>query len=573
MTTTMQRFPKESLTAFLNFLQAKYNAYTGAVRVNSTPYYAMIDPTDICQLRCPTCPTGIENEGRRTRSDADTIYRTNRSRLTSELFEALIRESGETLFRIDFHCWGEPLLNQDTPSYIRKAKNYDIETSIHTNLSLKLSDEQLEELLSSGLNFMIVSVDGFSQQAYEQFRIGGDVELVKDNMIRAARMRDRLELDTSIVYKYMVFSWNEHEVNEAKQFAEEHGLVFVQFDAMVPDATWLPSHRKDEEPVLSLVDIEELDRQWEQAGQPGYWREHEKHPFYLPVQVDRNWIPTRGPAPDTFCDWHYSTAVIHPGGQVAPCCMVEKEADRFGTVVPGEVSLSDVWNNENYRKSRAVFAGEAPPELHDTDTTCTRCYFPDAMKHNFSNYDSRVIAQYLHLYGDSQPVLAQAFRLLLEGEDEYSRSKYVAFFEQGVVDLLTAAKAGELVIERTNTNDFEVPNLIAPELDLEEAATIMQDYMSELSRIGVDGSTVRDTSLLPHSKNKIATALVTLARSTGNPGEKATFRNGAMVLTFFQPDVGADAIGLDETGPLAKTWRDVVESEMRVIGQALAGLG
>lgn len=569
----MQRFPKQSLSAFLNFLQAKYNAYTGAVEVNSTPYYAMIDPTDICQLRCPTCPTGIENERRRSKDGADTIDRSDRGRLTSDLFAALIEESGDTLFRIDFHCWGEPLLNQNTPSYIRTAKTYDIETSIHTNLSLKLTDQQLEELLSSGLDYMIVSADGFSQEAYERFRIGGDIELVKANMIRAARMRDKLALKTAIVYKFMTFSWNEHEVDEARQFAEEHGLAFVQFDAMVPDASWLPSHRKDEEPVLSLLDVEELDRQWERAGQPGYWREHEKHPFYIPVQVGRNWIPTQGPAPDTFCDWHYSTAVVHPGGHVAPCCMVEKESDRFGTVVPAETSLADVWNNDNYRKSRAVFAGDTPPELEDTDTICTRCYFPDAMKHNFSNYDSQVIAQYLHLYGDSHPVLAQAFRLLLEGEDEHARSKYVAFFEQGVAELLAAARAGELTVERRQTDDAGQARLVPDQMDLREAATIMQDYMSELGRIGVDGNTVRDASLLPHSKSKITTALLTLAQSTGDQAERASFTDGAMVLAFFQPDVGPEAADLGDKGPLAKTWREVVEGEMRVIGQSLSRTG
>jgi len=29
------------------------------------PYYMGIDPTSICQLRCPSCPTGVENESRR----------------------------------------------------------------------------------------------------------------------------------------------------------------------------------------------------------------------------------------------------------------------------------------------------------------------------------------------------------------------------------------------------------------------------------------------------------------------------------------------------------------------------
>lgn len=77
---------------------------------------------------------------------------------------------------------------------------------------------------------------------------------------------------------------------------------------------WLPSSRKDEKQFISLVDLEALDQQWEQAGKPG--------------------------------------------GQLAPCCMVVKESDRFGAVVPAQVSLTEVWNNDNFHKSRAVFADE-----------------------------------------------------------------------------------------------------------------------------------------------------------------------------------------------------------------------
>lgn len=569
----MQRFPKETLPAYLNFLQAKYDAFTGAVEVRSSPYYAMIDPCDICQLRCPTCPTGIENEGRKSKIDSDTHYRSDRSRLTPALFDALLEESGDSLFRIDFHSWGEPLLNSHTASFIRKAKTYDIETSIHTNLSLKLTDEQLEELLSSGLDHMIVSVDGFSQPVYERFRVGGDVELVKENLKRAASIRDRLGLATSIVYKYLVFSWNEHEIAQAQQFAEMHGVLFVRNDACVPDAEWLPSYRKEEKPFLTLLDVDELDRQWERAGQPGYWREHEKHPFFLPVQLGQNWVPTDGPITDTYCDWHYSTAVVQPGGQMAPCCMVEKESDRFGTVVPGEVPLAEVWNNDNYRKSRAVFAGESVAGLEDTDTICNRCYFPDAVKHNYSNNDHRVIGQYLHLYGDSEPVLAQAFRLLLEGEGESSRAKYIAFFERGVADRLAAIRAGELKVERRQTDEPAMLSPATEKLDIGEAAEIMQGYMSELGRFEIDGQSVRDASLLPYPKPRITAAILELVNATSDQQEKANFRSGAMVLAFFQPDVGLDSAGLDKVGPQDRPWKDIVESEMRVMDRTLAELG
>ena len=430
----MEKYRKDNLSAFQNFLQAKYDAFTGAAQVSSKPYYAMVDPCDICQLRCPTCPTGIENEGRRLKILDDTHYRSDRSRLSPELFDAFIDEMGEYLFIIDFHSWGEPLLNEHTPSFIRKAKAYDIETSIHTNLSLKLSDQRIEEILTSGLDNVLASVDGFSQEAYEKFRVGGNVELVKENLIRAAQMRDKLGLKTAIAYKYLVFSWNEHEAADAQKFAADNGLIFLRQDACIPDADWLPSYRKGEKPFLSLEDVGVLDQQWASVGKPDYWKEHEKHPYWLPIHPGQDWVPTEGPKANSFCGWHYSVAVVQPGGQLAPCCMIAKESDRFGTVVPGQVSMAEAWNSDSYQKSRAVFAGKTIEGLENTDTVCSRCFYPDPLKHNYSNNDGKIIGQFLSLFESSEPVLAGAFKLLSNGENDSVRQQFVSFFEEQVMN-------------------------------------------------------------------------------------------------------------------------------------------
>src|SRR5262249_28747030 len=82
---TMRPFRKTNRSAFLNFLRAKYEMYTGAVEVHSLPYYLCLDPSDRCQLRCPTCPTGVENELRRRHSGPGFIYRSERAILSTEL--------------------------------------------------------------------------------------------------------------------------------------------------------------------------------------------------------------------------------------------------------------------------------------------------------------------------------------------------------------------------------------------------------------------------------------------------------------------------------------------------------
>ena len=559
----MQAFPKNQLPAYLNFLQAKYDAYTGASQVKSRPYYAMIDPCDLCQLRCPTCPTGIENEGRRLRTLEDTLYRSDRSRLSPALFDALLEEMGDYLFLIDFHSWGEPLLNEHTAEFIRKANACNIETVMHTNLSLKLSDRMIEDVLTAGLDQLVASVDGFSQEAYERFRVGGDIDLVKENLIRAARIRDRLGLANAIIYKFLVFSWNEGEMAAAQQFCDEHGLIFLRQDGMVPDADWLPSYRKDEIPFISVDDVEVLDKQWEQAGKPGYWKEHEKHAYWMPVDTELSWVPTNGPRGSSFCGWHYSVAVIQPGGQLTPCCVTAKESDRFGTVKPGEISLVDVWNNENYRKSRAVFAGETVEGLENTDTVCSRCFYPDAFKHSHSNYDVKIIGQFLKVFGNSHPALADAFKLLLEGEGPSVREKYIALFEERLADMIEVIRSEPPCAVTEGESVPLQPPRETEKLTLEEAARIAEAYMTELGRIGMNGQIIHDISRLPYAKPEIVTALSTLLDASSDEEAKSNYRNGVMVLAFFQPGIGSASVAIDQLGPQQKPWQEVVESEMR----------
>ncbi len=430
----VERFEKANVSAYLNFLRSKYEAFTGAIQVKSLPCYAMIDPCDICQLRCPTCPTGIESEGLRRGNREDTQIRSKRSRLEPELFDALLEEMGEYLFLIAFHSWGEPLLNEWASSFVRKAKANHIETHMHTNLSLPLSDERLEGLLEAGLDFLFASVDGFTQENYEKFRIGGNLELVKSNLENAARIRDRLGLKTRIIYKFLVFRWNEHEVDAARSYAQDLGIIFQTDDASVPDASWLPSYRNSEKPFLSEDDVNNLNQQWAAAGKPDYWRDYEKHAYWVPVHPGNDWIPVRGPEVGSYCGWHYGVAVIEPGGHVSPCCMTPKEADRLGTVVPGKTRFADVWNGDLYKKSRAAFAGTAVPDLEHADTVCTRCYFPDSLKHVYSHNDFKVFEQFFQTFRGSNPVLEQAFHILSNLKSGEDRIRFAEFFEANLME-------------------------------------------------------------------------------------------------------------------------------------------
>ena len=417
-------FTKQNRSAYENFLRAKYEMFTQAIKVNALPYYLCLDPSDKCQLRCPTCPTGIENESRRQKGALPTLYRAQRRKLSVELCDSLLQELGDNLFLLMLYNYGEPLLNPNLHQFVGMASERHIATEMHSNLSLQLSDQRIEELLDAGLGRLAASVDGFSQEAYEVHRVGGRVQLVHENLERFAKARDRLGLDTEITYNFLIFKHNEHEIDEARRFATDIGVEFNARDAFIIDPSWLPTHREHEQPYFAQEEIDSMMARWEAAGRTDYFFDHEYHQSYSPLPKQ---FESRLPGS---CGWHYGYSVVTAGGPVSPCCATSKDKDDFGTVVAGETSFAEIWNNDLYTKSRMALAGQASPGLNHVDTVCTRCYFPKFVQHLYNNYDGLVANRHNEVFGDTDPAMSTAFALLAEAESTGDVAGFIAHCEQ-----------------------------------------------------------------------------------------------------------------------------------------------
>lgn len=394
------RFHKRQRSTYTNFLLAKYEMYTRAVAVKSYPYYVGIDPASVCNLRCPTCATGVEYESARVGNKI--TYRT-RTRLSTELFDSLLEEMGDYLFLIMFYNWGEPLLNKNLPEMVRKASDRNIETDVHTNLSLRVSDQFLEDLLMAGLGQLGASLDGFTQNTYELYRRGGNLSLAMDNLERVVRIRNRLALNTRIVWNFLVFSFNEHEIPAVKRYCDELGIGFNARDAWIDNPDWLPSYRQSEVSA-SLVGNESI------------------------------WVPS-GVAEDvsldcTPCGWHYGYTMINADGSISPCCASWDQKDDLGKLSPQGTAFSDVWNNLGYRSSRAAFANKPLDHAENVRTLCANCPFDKSVQNLYSLFDSHVIMQFNDVLRGSDPLLDQAFGLL----DDHG--EFVRLFEEHIIALV-----------------------------------------------------------------------------------------------------------------------------------------
>ena len=306
--------------AYLNILKLRVNMKLKRNAVRNYPVAAFIEPTLYCNLRCPACPTGLRLGLRPTAA------------IDEELFKTAIDEIGDYLFQLNMYNWGEPLLHKRTPEMIRYAKDKDIRIILSTNLSIPLSDEYIERLVNSGLDRMLVSLDGVTQETYSKYRRSGDINLVRENVRRIGEAKKRLGLETpTLVWQFLVFRHNEHEIEIARSIYKSWGLdEFTAFGAEMP--------------------MEPHDEGFEPSTIPMY---NIYHPDHVLQKTGLQQMTS-----ERSCSWLYGVLVLNPNGKVSPCCAVPSEQFDFATYTKTD-KFFDVWNSEQFLRARRLFAPQA----------------------------------------------------------------------------------------------------------------------------------------------------------------------------------------------------------------------
>jgi MoaA/NifB/PqqE/SkfB family radical SAM enzyme len=139
--------------------------YTGKAFQSGLPMTISIEPTTACNLRCPECPSGLRAFSRPT------------GNLKTDFFKSVIDEMYKDLVYLIFYFQGEPYINPAFLDMVKYASQKKIYTITSTNGHF-LNDENARKTIESGLDRLIISVDGTTQQVYEQYRKEGNLETV-----------------------------------------------------------------------------------------------------------------------------------------------------------------------------------------------------------------------------------------------------------------------------------------------------------------------------------------------------------------------------------------------------------
>jgi MoaA/NifB/PqqE/SkfB family radical SAM enzyme len=298
--------------------------YKGSIKmepiIDAYPARLQIDPCNICQLRCPLCPTGGGNKLKL--SNAKKL-------LPFSDFKKLFDEVGDYVFYVDLYGTGEPLLNPSLVEMIKYCKSKGIYVNFSSNLN-NFYRHSPEEIIDSGLDKITLSIDGATQETYEKYRVNGILENVLENAEKLVlEKKKKKRKKPYIVWQYLVFKHNIHEINIAKKMARSLSFDAIEFDG--------PLGLLGANIILDKRDLIKAGERYLPQLNSEYSRYTESYVH----KIKKN-----------SCNLLWKQAFIHPNGSVSPCCGVWDEKYSFGNCF--KTNFIDVWNNEKYIKSRKI---------------------------------------------------------------------------------------------------------------------------------------------------------------------------------------------------------------------------
>ena len=196
-----------------------------------SPISISFEPTTSCNLRCPECPSGLRAFTRPT------------GMLKKNFFSETIDQLHRDLLYLVFYFQGEPYLNPEFLDMVKYASGKKIYTATSTNAHY-LTDANARKTIESGLDRLIISIDGTTQDVYEQYRVGGRLDKVLEGTRNIIKWKKELKARKPfVVFQFLVVKPNEHQIEEVKKLAKEVGVDDVWFKtAQVYDYENDPNH-------------------------------------------------------------------------------------------------------------------------------------------------------------------------------------------------------------------------------------------------------------------------------------------------------------------------------------------
>jgi radical SAM protein with 4Fe4S-binding SPASM domain len=300
--------PSKALNAASVISSYYFSRLSGKVVHKGFPMSVSFEPTTSCNLRCPECPSGLRSFTRPT------------GMLEEDLFQGTIDELASSLLYLIFYFQGEPYLNPKFLDMVLYASKKGIYTATSTNAHY-LNDENARKTVESGLDRLIISIDGTSQETYESYRVGGTLEKVIEGTKNIIKWKKELKSKTPhVIFQFLVVKPNQHQIKDLYRLAAE-----LEVDEVKLKTAQIYDFEKGSD---LMTDLDEYSR-YKKNGDGSY-------------SIKNNLLNN--------CWRMWNSCVITWDGTVVPCCFDKDAKHKLGDVK--KESFRELWRGEKYHNFR-----------------------------------------------------------------------------------------------------------------------------------------------------------------------------------------------------------------------------
>lgn len=286
----------------------------------SRPVSMSIEPVNACNLSCPECPVGNESMSRPKKS------------LSISDFTNILSAVPSSVYQLVMYFQGEPFLHKSFLDFVRMAKSKGLYTYTSTNAQL-INDELAEKIVLSGLDKLVISMDGASQNTYVQYRVGADLETTIAAIKSIVAWKKKYKKSSPYLeLQFLVFKFNEHQMPLMKSLASE-----LELDAL---------HFK----TAQIYHFEQAENLLPTQEKYRRYRYSEKGELVLKRKLHNR------------CWRAFSSCVISSEGEVLPCCYDKDANYSFGNIK--EKPFQEIWNGHKAIAFRnSIFQNRAQYEM------------------------------------------------------------------------------------------------------------------------------------------------------------------------------------------------------------------
>jgi radical SAM protein with 4Fe4S-binding SPASM domain len=304
------------LRKLINWILVEASIYFKPERPWGYPTHLQIEPADVCNLSCSGCPAA-GGSGRR-----------GSGRMDFAIFKKLIDEVGDYVFLILLWDWGEPFLNNSIYEMIAYARKKGIKVASSTNGNVITTPELADKLVRSGLDSIIIALDGMTIETYGRYRKGGDIERVKRCVRLIVERKRALNSAVPLInLRNVVMRHNEHEAPFLKELASELGADALTLKTMNP---YCGGKTADNEEFIP------------------------KNPRYRRFEYTQSGERVR--VKKNPCKHLWNNPAVHADGSVCVCTFDASAKHAVGDL--NAESFKDIWRGERMRGFRRAFAAD-----------------------------------------------------------------------------------------------------------------------------------------------------------------------------------------------------------------------